>query len=470
MRSLVWLLFLFALAVGAALFLADNTGLVTLFWPPYRLDVSANFAALALLVAFLVLHALLRGLSLLMGMPERARLWRRKHQERVQQQGLLDAMAHWTAGRYLRGRKAAENVVEQTQSLMRNEQALPQSVRTVALAHLLAAECAHALQDRPRRDEHAQAALDAVAGELAGAGDSVKRGAVRMRDAQEVRDGVQLRMARWAYEDRDAQAALRRVDELPQGVARRLAALRLRLRVTRMAGRPLAALETLRLLSKHRAFSDAATQVIVRGLVAEVLRDAHDQAQLLQAWESLEPAERDLPEAALQAGERMLALSDPIRASGGGEGDDDGDILQVLRWLEPVWEQLVRPAQPLSATASLSASSVVQGAAAASALRLRLVRLLERGFERVPPDAAWLGRIETAQMASPGDPLLQYLAGVACMHLSLWGKAQQLLKQSLMQLKDEELRRRAWVGLARLAEQRDDAPAALDAWRRAALG
>jgi HemY protein len=153
-----------------------------------------------------------------------------------------------------------------------------------------------------------------------------------------------------------------------------------------------------------------------------------------------------------------------------GGDQSGGDFAQVLRWLEPVWEQLVRPALPASATVSMSAASVVHGAVAASALRLRLVLLLERGFEQMPPDAAWLGRIETAQMASPGDPLLQYLAGVTCMRLSLWGKAQQLLKQSLTQLKDEGLRRRAWIGLARLAEQRDDPQAALEAWRRAALG
>jgi HemY protein len=380
MRSLFWLLILFALAVGVALFVADNTGLVTVFWPPYRLDVSANFAALALLVIFLALHAALRGLAALLDMPAQARRWRRKHQERAQQQGLLDAMAHWAAGRYLRGRKAADSVIEQTLALMGNEQALPQSARILALAHLLAAECAHALQDRTRRDEHAQAALDAVAGELAGTGDSVNRGAVRLRDAQEVREGVLLRMARWAYEDRDPQAALSRIDELPQGVARRLAALRLRLRVTRLAGKPMAALETVRLLSKHRAFSDTATQIIVRGLVTEVLREARDPAQLVQIWESLEPAERLLPEAALQAGERMLAVSDK----------DSGDFAQVLRWLEPVWDSLVRPAPPASATASLSAAEVVKGAAAAAALRLRLVHLLEQGFERMPPDAAWL--------------------------------------------------------------------------------
>ncbi|MGJ4749050.1 hypothetical protein ACQV5M_21990, partial [Leptospira sp. SA-E8] len=145
-----------------------------------------------------------------------------------------------------------------------------------------------------------------------------------------------------------------------------------------------------------------ATQSIVRGLVSEVLRGTHDRAQLLQAWEALEPAERGMPEAALEAGERMLALS----------SKDGGNFAQVLRWLEPVWEQLVRPTLPASTTASMSAASVVHSATASSALRLRLVLLLERGLEQTPPDAAWLARIETAQMASPGDPLLQYLAGM----------------------------------------------------------
>ena len=56
------------------------------------------------------------------------------------------------------------------------------------------------------------------------------------------------------------------------------------------------------------------------------------------------------------------------------------------------------------------------------------------------------------------------------MHLSLWGKAQQLLRQSLTQLADEALRRRAWAALARLAEQREDGAAALEAWRQAARG
>lgn len=427
MRNVLWFLALFAIASGVALFAGDNPGTVTVFWPPHRIDLSLNLALLLLLAAFLLLYAALRGLSLLLSLPADAQRWRRRQQERVQQQGLLDAMSHLTAGRFIRARKAAENVVTQTAALARAEQPVPHGNRLMALAHLLAAECAHALQDRAGRDEHARQAL------------ALTRG--RRRDEQEVREGVQLRMARWAFDDRDVQAALQRLDELPQGVARRTLALRLRLKVTRLAGQFRSALETVRLLGKHRAFSEAAGRSIVRGLVAELLRGTHDPAQLVRVWEQLDEAERSMPEVALQAGERMLDLG--------------GDFTQVQQWLLPVWEQLVRP-----------------GSVLPQALRLRLVLLLERGFRQSPaqPDAAWLARIEAAQMANPREALLQYLAGIACMHLSLWGKAQQLLRQSLAQLSDETLRRRAWTALAMLAEQREDPAAALDAWRQAARG
>jgi HemY protein len=427
MRNALWFLALFAVAVGVALFAGNNQGTVTLFWPPYRVDLSLNLVLLLLFASFVLLYAALRGLALLLGLPAEALRWRSRHQERLQQQGLLDAMSHLTAGRYIRARKAAESLVVQTEALARVEQAPAQTQRLMALAHLLAAECAHALQDRVGREEHARQALALSQG--------------RRRDAQELREGVQLRMARWAFDDRDVQAALQRLDELPQGVARRTLALRLRLKVTRLAGQFRSALETVRLLGKHRAFSESAARSLVRSLATELLRGTHDPSQLARVWGQLDDAERRTPELALQAGERMLDLG--------------GDFTQVQQWLLPVWEQLVRPGSVLPQT-----------------LRLRLVLLLERGFRKTPgqPDAAWLARIEAAQMGNPREPLLQYLAGMACMHLSLWGKAQQLLRQSLAQLSDETLRRRAWAGLARLAEQREDGAAALEAWRQAAQG
>lgn len=425
MRAILWFLALFAVAVAAALFAGNNQGTVTVFWPPYRLDLSLNLVLLSLVGLFFVLYAALRALAVLLSLPGEARRWRVQHQERAMQLGLIDTLSHLAAGRFIRARKAAEGVLQHERALTASDDALPYGARLRAVAHLLAAESAHALQDKVSRDDHVQQALALPHS--------------TRRDEQELREGLQLRAARWAFDDRDVQAALQRLDELPQGVARRTLALRLRFKVARLARRTQVALETARLLGKHRAFSETAARSIVRGLALELVQGAHDPAQLDRAWAELDAGERALPEVAILAAERKLALG--------------GDVTLAQQWLLPVWEQMVQP-----------------GSTLAVEQRLRLVQVLERSFAQAEgaPDAAWLTRIETAQLGNPREPLLQYLAGVACMRLSLWGKAQQLLKQSLAQLKDPALRRSAWRALAQLAEQREDATAATEAWRNAA--
>lgn len=425
MRAILWFFGLFAIAVAAALFAGNNQGTVTVFWPPYRIDLSLNLVLLTLLGLFFVLYVALRALAVLLSLPGEARRWRIQHQERAMQVGLIDSLSHLAAGRFIRARKAAEGVLEQERALTGSEQALPYGARLRAVAHLLAAESAHALQDKTARDEHVRQALDLPHSSR--------------REEQELREGLQLRAARWAFDDRDVQAALQRLDELPQGVARRTLALRLRFRVARLARRTQVALETARLLAKHRAFSEAAAHSIVRGLAMELVQTAHDPTQLNKAWGQLDAAERNMPEVAILAAERMLFLG--------------GQVSVVQQWLLPVWEQMIQP-----------------GTTLAPEQRMRLVQVLERSFAQVEgtPDAAWLTRIEAAQMGNPREALLQYLAGVVCMRLSLWGKAQLLLRQSLAQLRDPALRRNAWRALAQLAEQREDATAAAEAWRNAA--
>ena len=63
MRSVFWLLALACLAVALALLMGNNSSTVTLFWPPYRFDVSFNFFLFAVLASFVVLYAALRALS-----------------------------------------------------------------------------------------------------------------------------------------------------------------------------------------------------------------------------------------------------------------------------------------------------------------------------------------------------------------------------------------------------------------------
>lgn len=422
MRATLWLMGLFAVAVALALFAGNDPGTVTLYWPPHRVDVSLNLFLLVLALVFVALHLALRTLSAFFGIPGQARRWRLQQRERALLFALLDAFAHLMGGRYIRARKAAELVVSLEQAVARSGETLAYAERLRTLAHLLAAEGAHALQDRSVREKHFRLALEQA----------------QTRDAQETRDGVQLRAARWALDDRDAARSLEWLDLMPQGASRRTVALRLRFKAARMASQPLQALEVARLLSKHQAFSEGAGKSIARGLAIEHINSARDPVQLQRAWEDLEPTEREMPDVAMQAAQRLL--------------EQGGDAAVSRHWLLPVWALL--QAQP----GALHLTQIV-----------RLVRTLEAGFgpQGQAPDGPWLARIEAAQMANPRDAALQYLAGMVCMRLSLWGKAHQLLKQSLALLQDPGLKRDAWRALAALAEQRQDPAAATEAYRQA---
>jgi HemY protein len=206
----------------------------------------------------------------------------------------------------------------------------------------------------------------------------------------------------------------------------------MKLKAARLAGQTEEALETTRLLAKHRAFSPQAAHSILRGLATDLLNAAHDMAQLQRAWTSLEAGERQMPELAIHAALQVAALR--------------GDAVLAREWLLPVWDQYQR---------------------LAPALRVRLVHAFEKsGLDSI--DSVWLARFEAVQRTHPRDAILQYLAGMACLHRHLWGKAQQLLTQALQGLPDIGLQRQAWRSLAALAEDRGDSAAAAQAWKQAA--
>ena len=427
MRAALWLVALFAVAVAISLFAGNNQAAVTLFWPPYRVDLSLNLSLLLAVGLFVLIHLALRAFAAVFSLPVQARRWRAQQKERAMYAALMDSLSHLVAGRFIRASRAAESALVQEQGLdllvgelgADSGHAPQRAVQLRALAHLVADESAHALQNRAVRDQHLQQALQQPV----------------QRQAVELREGIELRAARWALDDRDPVTALARLSQLPQGVARRTLALRLRLRAARLARQTADALDTARLLAKHGAFSAPAAQSILRGLALELLAGAHDPQQLQKAWSLLDAAERDMPEIAVQASARLLLLG--------------GDAALARQWASPAWEQMVQSATALP-----------------DELQSRLVQTLERSMDAL--DVVWLGRLEDGLQARPRDALLQYVAGMACLKRQLWGKAHQLLSQAVLGLKDAGLQRRAWRALAQLAEERGDAAAAQQAYKRLA--
>jgi HemY protein len=429
MKAALWLVGLFGVAVASALLAGGNQSTVTVFWAPHRIDVSLNLALLVLLVFFVVLHLAWRALSALFELPHQARRWRLQQKERAMHAAVLDALAQLWSGRYVRAVKSAEKALaleELLASVRTDDDPAPRHAHQLrAVSHLVAAESAHALRDREARVTHLQSVL------------ALSRDATDDTMVEETMESAYLAAARWAMSDRDAPEALRWLDGLRHGPARRMLALRMRLKAARLNRQHLSALETARLLAKHGAFSADAAQSVLRELAVASLNDAHDATQLQRAWDALEASERNQPEVVLHAAQRMLQLS--------------GEATAVMPWLTPLWNRMVQ--QPDSCT---------------PAIRERVAQMLARALLMLPTDPDWLASIDRARQTYPRWVELQYLAGVVCWHHALWGKAQQMLEQAAPQLKNADMQRQAWRTLAQLAEQKDETARAQVCWKRAA--
>ena len=402
MRLVIWLVLLFALAVVSALFFGSNDGLASFYFRSWRLDISLNLFLLLLVGSCFVLVTVIQTIESLTTLPKRAREWRLAQRERSAQLALREALVELFGARFSRAQKAAQralNIQSATPELAADQ-------AFMALAHLLAAASAHRLQDRRRRDEQLNRALEL----------SRRAGGAR---AQE--DGARLLAAEWALDDRDALRALSLLGELAPGVARRTQALRLRLQASRLASQPLDALRTARLLAKHQAFSKAAAQGLLRSLAFEALDGARDVDQLRSVWQQLDPADRRDPMVAARAAQCAAQLGAP----------DDG-----RGWLRPFFDDL----------GEIQADD-----------RAAIANALVPVLAGCGPD--WLQRLEVAQARFPRERALAYALGHALAERQLWGKARLMLEAVA---EDTTMpgpaRRRSWLALAALAEQEGDEP------------
>ncbi|HEU4458569.1 MAG TPA: heme biosynthesis HemY N-terminal domain-containing protein [Methylibium sp.] len=405
MRALVWLLLLAACAILAATLLGRNDHLVTIYWAPWRLDLSFNLFLVGLIAFCGLLYALLRALGLLVDLPQRAREWRISRRDRIAQSALREALAQYFGGRWARAEKAAQRAV----AIQSDTPELKQDAEFAVLGHLLAAGSLHRLQDRARRDRELALSLD---------------WAGRSPTARAAGEGARLLAAEWALEDRDALRALELIEQLPPGVARRTQALRLKLQATRLAREPIEALKTARLLAKHQAFSPGAAQGLLRTLAVDAIAGARDADQLRAVWREFDPADRRDVIVATRASAQLLALGAPEEARA---------------WLRPFWERITElPREERDA----------------------LAIALARATRGIPAD--WLPRLEAAQLARPQEGALAWAMARALLAREIWGKASQFLQQAAdSQDLDTALRREAWLELATLAErERDDATAA----------
>jgi len=412
MRAIIWFVLLFVVAVVAATTFGANDGLVSLYWSGWRMDVSMNLFVLAMLATCLALVTIFQAVNGLVGLPRRAHEWRVARRDRTAQAALRDALAQYFGGRYSRAQKSAQRAL----LIQADTPDLIQDNEFTVLGHLLAAGSAHKLQDRSRRDDQLERALELSSSSLL---------------ARSAEEGARLLAAEWALDDRDATRALSLLAALPPGVARRTHALRLKLQASRLARQPNEALKTARLLAKHQAFSKVAAQGLLRSLAFESLDGARDADQVRRVWFALDNADRRDPVVAARAATRLASHGAAAEARG---------------WLRPFWDRLGDLTEDERA-------ALAQGFVASLA--------------GLGPE--WLARLESASQTYPREPAVAFAVGCALAERELFGKARLLLEQAAA---SPDLatasRRHAWLLLAQLAEKQSDLERAASCYQAAA--
>ena len=206
MKSLFWLLAVFAAAVALVILGRIDAGYVLLIYPPYRVEASLLFFAMAALGSFLILYALLRLLGHALALPATVRGFRARRRRERAQAALAAALQAYYEGRYARAEKEAALAFE--------------TGPTPGIAALLAARAAHQMRDFQRREAWLERA--------GGAGEAL-RGAQLMSRAE------------LALDERDFTAARDALRSLHGSGPRHIATTRMLLRAERGAGAALAA-------------------------------------------------------------------------------------------------------------------------------------------------------------------------------------------------------------------------------------
>jgi HemY protein len=274
MRSLFWLLAVFAAAVALVVAARVDSGHVLFFYPPWRVEMSMVFFVVAAAVSFVVLFLLFRLLGNALALPDSVRAWRARRRRERAHTALATALQAYYEGRYARAEKEAGYAADNGPS--------------PGVAALLAARAAHQMRDFDKRDRWLERAD--------GSGDSLQ--AARLVSRAEL-----------ALEERDFAAARDALRSLHGAGPKHVATTRMLLRAERGAG---AWDEVLRLasqLSKRDAIAPAlAEEYKVQATVELLARSADDATAFERRWRGVAAADRIQPRIAAAAARNATAL------------------------------------------------------------------------------------------------------------------------------------------------------------------
>lgn len=278
MKTMLWILAIFAAAVGLTLAAKPNTGYLLLVYPPYRVELSLNFFVVLILGFFFFLYGFMRLATNMVALPERAREFHLKRAREKSRSAMLDGWIAYFEGRYAKAEKAAALAMEANES--------------PALNAVLAARSAHELRAFERRDGYLERAEDL---------DPSQKTLRLMASAEMLLDE-----RRYA----DALNVLKKLKE--SGGRQHTAALRLELKAEQHLGNWDAVLELASQLDTRNAFDAAYSEQLKRHARIEKLKRkvVEGKERFTAYWQKIPEAERRDAKTASVAAQTFISFKE----------------------------------------------------------------------------------------------------------------------------------------------------------------
>lgn len=276
MKSLFWLLILFAVAVALSLS-AHNNGYVVLVSPPYRIELSLTLFVVALAVVFFLGYLLLRLALSALNLPDYVRRFRAERLQKKGRTAMMEALSAFFEGRYAAAEKAAERAMELGEAS--------------GLNPIVAARAAHELREFDKRDTYLTAAQ----------GKSVGETTMRL-----------MAQSKFMLDQQQPQSALNALKELRDtGVKNHVGALQMELKAQQLAKNWDGALEVLTQLEKRAGLDvTAAAQMRQQAYIGKLQSRALDAPALLAAWKSIPGEFKRRAKVAAAAAQALIRLDD----------------------------------------------------------------------------------------------------------------------------------------------------------------
>ena len=270
-RTLLWIVGLFALAVAITAAARYSPGYILLVLPFRRVELSLNLAVALVLGAFVAAYLVVRALGLTLAMPARALAFRREQRRARARRTFQEAIRAYFEGRFGRAERAARQALEQDEA--------------TGLSLVVAARSAHELRSFHARDEY-----------------------LREMDRRVPKERY-LRLMTEAELLLDERRYTDALNSLSQLQDKHTAALRLELRAQQLAKNWDQVLQLLPQLDRRKVFEPGILDQIKHYAQTENLkRKALDWKALRQYWDKVPVEDRRDGRVAAAAAQCFLAL------------------------------------------------------------------------------------------------------------------------------------------------------------------